>query len=109
MSKCCWACVTLTRLPFPSMQRLKFVSRERKLVPRPPFYRPPIYFPDVSLQMLRLNDEQIQQVKETGWLREVAFKTTPNVTKVCMEPGDCGDVLACCFPTIPPSRPPRLT
>ena len=23
------------------------------------------------------------QVRETGWTREVAFKTTPNVTKVC--------------------------
>ena len=32
-------------------QKLKFVSRERKLVPRPPFYRPPIYFPDVTLQV----------------------------------------------------------
>ena len=65
-----------------AQNKLKFVSRERRLVPRPPFYRPPIYFPDIRLQMLKLTDEQRQQIKVTGWTREVAFKTTPNVTKL---------------------------
>lgn len=65
-----------------AQNKLKFVSRERRLVPRPPFYRPPIYFPDIRLQMLKLTDEQRQQIKETGWTREVAFKTTPNMTKL---------------------------
>jgi large subunit ribosomal protein L23 len=32
--------------------------------------------------MMKLSDAQLAQVKEHGWLREVAFKTTPNVTKV---------------------------
>lgn len=32
--------------------------------------------------MMKLTPEQMDQVKETGWLREVAFKTTPDVTKV---------------------------
>jgi len=62
--------------------RLKFVSQERRLVPRPPFYRPPIYFPNVRLQMMKLSDEQLRQVRETGWTREVAFKTAPGVTKL---------------------------
>ncbi|PNW70619.1 hypothetical protein CHLRE_17g727350v5 [Chlamydomonas reinhardtii] len=31
---------------------------------------------------MKLTPEQMDQVKETGWLREVAFKTTPDVTKL---------------------------
>lgn len=62
--------------------RLKFVSRERRIVPRPPFYRPPIYFPNITLQMLKLSEQQRKMIKETGWAREVAFKTSPNVTKL---------------------------
>mmetsp|Transcript_28173 Transcript_28173/g.71826 ORF Transcript_28173/g.71826 Transcript_28173/m.71826 type:complete len:208 (-) Transcript_28173:183-806(-) len=32
--------------------------------------------------MMKLSDEQLEQIKATGWTREVAFKTTPNVTKL---------------------------
>ena len=38
------------------------MSRERRLVPCPPFYRPPIYFPDVTLQLMKLSDAQRKQV-----------------------------------------------
>jgi hypothetical protein len=44
--------------------------------------RIPICFPDFSIEMLKLPPEQLKQIEETGWLREVAFRTTPNVTKV---------------------------
>ena len=51
--------------------------------PKPPFQRHPIYFPDIPLQILKtLSDEDYKQLKETGWVREVAFKTAPHVTKV---------------------------
>lgn len=33
-------------------------------------------------QMMKLSDEALDQVQQTGWTREVAFKTTPNVTKL---------------------------
>jgi hypothetical protein len=32
--------------------------------------------------MLPLSKEQLQQVRDTGWLREVVFKTEPRVNKV---------------------------
>eukprot|EP00955_Chlamydomonas_euryale_P086113 364192-Chlamydomonas_euryale.AAC.5 len=32
--------------------------------------------------MMKLSDEQLRQVRETGWTREVAFKTAPGVTKL---------------------------
>lgn len=55
-------------------------------VPLPPFHRPPIYFPDITLQVLKtLSDEEFKQLRETGWVREVAFKTTPNVSRVRMQ------------------------
>ena len=60
---------------------VKFASMEKRRVPRPPYYRPPIYFPDVTLQMMKPSNEQLNEIKATGWTREVAFKTTPNVTK----------------------------
>jgi len=54
--------------------------------PKPPFRRHPIFFPDVPLQILKtLSEEEFKQLKETGWLREVAFKTAPHVTKVACE------------------------
>ncbi|KAG2449679.1 hypothetical protein HYH02_005208 [Chlamydomonas schloesseri] len=62
---------------------LRFVSSEwRSGRPQPPERRIPICFPNITLQMMKLTDEQLEQVKETGWLREVAFKTTPEVTKL---------------------------
>lgn len=48
----------------------------------PPARRLPICFPELTLTMMRLSPEQLQQVRETGWLREVVFRTTPNVTKL---------------------------
>ncbi|GAX73428.1 hypothetical protein CEUSTIGMA_g880.t1 [Chlamydomonas eustigma] len=63
-------------------KKLKFVSQERRVLPRPPFYRPPIYFPEVTLQMMKISEEQKKQIHETGWTREVAFKTQPHVTKL---------------------------
>jgi len=46
------------------------------------FTRLPISFPDIQLTLQRLSDAQVTQIKETGWLREVVFRTTPNVTKI---------------------------
>jgi ribosomal protein L23 len=60
---------------------VKFVSMQKRRVPRPPYYRPPIYFPDVTLQMMKPSEAALSEIKATGWTREVAFKTTPNVTK----------------------------
>eukprot|EP00967_Tisochrysis_lutea_P021003 scaffold23854_cov19-Tisochrysis_lutea.AAC.1 len=62
----------------------KFMEpRPTETFPKPPFQRHPIYFPDVPLQILKkLSDQEFKQLKETGWLREVAFKTAPHVTKV---------------------------
>ncbi|KXZ51536.1 hypothetical protein GPECTOR_12g499 [Gonium pectorale] len=47
-----------------------------------PARRLPICFPTLTLQMLKLPPEQLEQLRETGWLREVAFRTTPEVTKL---------------------------
>ncbi len=33
-------------------------------------------------QMMRLPDAAVEEIRRTGWTREVAFRTTPNVTKV---------------------------
>lgn len=44
--------------------------------------RLPTFFPNISLKMLPLTAEQLEQVKTSGWLREVVFRTTPNVNKV---------------------------
>ncbi|KAF5843641.1 hypothetical protein DUNSADRAFT_10816 [Dunaliella salina] len=64
-------------------QSAKFMEpRPAETHPKPPFRRHPIYFPDLPLQILkRLSDQEFKQLKETGWLREVAFKTAPHVTK----------------------------
>jgi hypothetical protein len=43
----------------------------------------PTWFPNIRLEMLALSAEQKAQLLETGWLREVAFKTEPRVNKVC--------------------------
>ncbi len=68
-------------LDAPPLPPLRFVSSEkltvRQLSPR----RIPICFPNITLQMMKLRDKQLAQLRETGWLREVAFKTTPDVTK----------------------------
>jgi hypothetical protein len=47
-----------------------------------PWTRLPAFFPNLPLRMLPLGAEQLQQLKETGWVREVAFRTEPRVTKV---------------------------
>ncbi|KAJ9517254.1 hypothetical protein QJQ45_009134 [Haematococcus lacustris] len=47
-----------------------------------PQVRHPICFPDITLQMMRQPEEVMQEIKQTGWTREVTFKTTPNVTKL---------------------------
>jgi hypothetical protein len=44
--------------------------------------RLPTFFPNFSLRMLPLAPEAAAQLKETGWVREVAFRTEPRVTKV---------------------------
>ncbi|PNH07547.1 hypothetical protein TSOC_005989, partial [Tetrabaena socialis] len=61
---------------------LQFVSSERAARPAPPERRIPICFPRMTLQMLRLGEQQVALLKERGWLREVAFKTSPHVTKL---------------------------
>ena len=68
-------------LPDTNGRAVKFVSMEKQRVPRPPYYRPPIYFPDVTIQMMKPSEAVLNEIKATGWAREVAFKTTPNVTK----------------------------
>lgn len=44
--------------------------------------RLPTYFPNLDLRLLPLKHEEMKQVIETGWLKEAAFRTTPNVNKV---------------------------
>jgi hypothetical protein len=44
--------------------------------------RLPTFFPNMQLRMLPLAEDQMQQLRETGWLREVAFRTQPSVNKV---------------------------
>lgn len=64
-----------------SQSTIRFLSQQQ---PRhAPARRICISFPNITLQLLKLTPEQVEQVRQTGWLREVAFKTTPNVTKVC--------------------------
>nr|8A22_Ar Chain Ar, uL23m [Polytomella magna]8APN_Ar Chain Ar, uL23m [Polytomella magna]8APO_Ar Chain Ar, uL23m [Polytomella magna] len=46
------------------------------------FRRLPICFPDIKLTLMKLEEHQLEQIKQTGWLREAAFKTTPNTTKL---------------------------
>lgn len=61
----------------------RFLTLEpRKPRPEPPFVRLPIYFPDVRLWIHNMTEDDKDHVKETGWLREVVFRTTPNVTKL---------------------------
>lgn len=61
---------------------MRFVSTNRTHRPKAPARRIPICFPDFTLQLLKLSTKELEQVKKTGWLREAAFKTTPNMTKV---------------------------
>ena len=73
---------------------MRFVSSEWKPrsttgpasgAPRPgklPSRRIPICFPDFTLEVLKLPKEQLDQIEASGWLPEVAFRTSPNVTKV---------------------------
>lgn len=52
--------------------------------------RLPTYFPNITLHMMKLSPENLQTLQQTGYLREVAFRTTPNVTKVLVMPrGHC--------------------
>eukprot|EP00879_Flechtneria_rotunda_P002307 GHRR01002501.1.p1 GENE.GHRR01002501.1~~GHRR01002501.1.p1 ORF type:complete len:181 (+),score=73.91 GHRR01002501.1:175-717(+) len=44
--------------------------------------RLPTWFPNLRLRMLPLTKEQQQQVIDTGWLREVAFRAEPRVNKM---------------------------
>lgn len=62
------------------VSQLKDIERQSR--PKAPFVRDPIFFPDITLQMMRLPDRVLDEIRRTGWTREVAFKTTPNVTKV---------------------------
>ncbi|GFR45596.1 hypothetical protein Agub_g6992 [Astrephomene gubernaculifera] len=66
----------------PAPPVMRFVSSEKRQRPEPPATRLPICFPTLSLQLLRMPDEQLAQLRETGWVREAAFKTTPDVTKL---------------------------
>ncbi|MEW5298087.1 MAG: hypothetical protein WDW38_003625 [Sanguina aurantia] len=61
---------------------MKFMSRERTIMPSAPFERPPICFPDIQLQLIKLTPEQIEDIRNTGWLREAIFKTKPSTTKL---------------------------
>jgi len=47
-----------------------------------PLRRSPIYFPNLSLQLLPLPHDKMEEIKTTGWTREVAFKTSPSTTKL---------------------------
>ncbi|GLI59286.1 hypothetical protein VaNZ11_001139 [Volvox africanus] len=66
----------------PPLPPLRFVSHEQRTVRQMPPRRIPICFPNITLQMLKLRDKQLAQLRETGWLREVAFRTAPEVTKL---------------------------
>jgi hypothetical protein len=44
--------------------------------------RLPTYLANLRLQLMPLAKEQLEQIKQTGWVKEAAFRTTPNVTKV---------------------------
>jgi hypothetical protein len=44
--------------------------------------RLPTFFPNFPLRMLPLAPEQLQQLRESGWVREVAFRTEPRINKV---------------------------
>jgi hypothetical protein len=48
------------------------------------FRRMPTFLANIPLRMLPLAEEQLAQLRETGWLREVAFRTQPNVNKVLL-------------------------
>ncbi|KAG2490481.1 hypothetical protein HYH03_011110 [Edaphochlamys debaryana] len=58
------------------------MSSELRARPGPPERRIPICFPNMTLQMLKLPEDQLKFLRRTGWLREVAFRTTPDVTKL---------------------------
>ena len=66
--------------PLCTQSTVKFLSQQRRR--DAPVRRIPICFPNITLQLMKLADDEMKQIKETGWLREVAFKTTPDVTKV---------------------------
>jgi hypothetical protein len=44
--------------------------------------RLPTFFPNFPLRMMPLSEAQAAQVRETGWVREAAFRTEPHVNKV---------------------------
>lgn len=69
------------------MQAPKYMEpRPADTYPKAPFQRRPIYFPDFSLRVMNtLSAQDFKQLRETGWVREMAFKTAPHVTKV----GEC--------------------
>lgn len=45
--------------------------------------RLPTLFPNIRLHMLPLPKEKLEQIRATGWTREVAFRTDPKTSKVC--------------------------
>jgi hypothetical protein len=44
--------------------------------------RLPTFFPNFPLRMMPLSESQAAQIRETGWVREAAFRTEPHVNKV---------------------------
>jgi hypothetical protein len=44
--------------------------------------RLPTFFPNFPLRMMPLSEAQAAQIRETGWVREAAFRTEPHVNKV---------------------------
>ncbi|GMH32779.1 hypothetical protein BSKO_00613 [Bryopsis sp. KO-2023] len=44
--------------------------------------RLPTYFPNLKIHMMPLTEQELKQVKDTGWLPKVAFRTTPQTNKI---------------------------
>jgi ribosomal protein L23 len=44
--------------------------------------RLPTFFPNFPLRMMPVSEAQAAQIRETGWVREAAFRTEPHVNKV---------------------------
>ena len=75
--------LALTTCAFACLQRVRFISEDKPQQAQAPYYRHPISFPDITLQLLRPSDQMLDEIKQYGWTREATFKTTPEVTKVC--------------------------
>lgn len=46
--------------------------------------RLPAYLPNIQLKLLPLSEAQQQVFEKTGFLKEIAFKTAPSVSKVSL-------------------------